>query len=473
MRGFFAVIFFISTLMACSRAVVGGDVTAPGVVQIESPPPVMLPSFSGQSVVGSGDPSAFDFASIDDSFKTIRVRAFPILSVPSSQDPYPVSHDFQVSLYNSRGLEVIDLSQQVPTLVVSKVAFDDRTRTLYLNSVPSSLRNVSIVPRDSSITTTVKWNNGDVRVEYRGEFRIEKSLHQITDRWTGEVTYSSMHWSLINDVSVEDYLYAVVPSEMPSNFEIEALKAQAVAARTYAFFHSWIARNIEKKNWDVDPTTWYQSYRGALVENSRITPAVIATQGQVLTYNGRLIEAFFSSNSGGVLCSVSECFGLPDRPYITGKPDVVGVREKPGGTWVTSIHSQGIDQRLRKMEAEGKLRLQDLLPSYNGPQDLEGLEPFEVGPSGRIKKLQLVLKNGQRVLLNTEVSREMRWQFGMKTNFYEIAPMFQGTAQNVIGYGLGHGVGMSQWGAQLMAQNGELYDAILKFYYDKIAITQL
>jgi stage II sporulation protein D len=321
--------------------------------------------------------------------------------------------------------------------------------------------------------TTVLSENATVSAQYRGDFRVEYSLHEVVDRWTQVVTYSGQHWSLMNEVSVEDYLAAVVPSEMPASFGEEALKAQAVAARTYVVFHSWLARKILGRTWDVDPTTWFQSYRGAQVENALILSAVKATTGEILISSDKVIEAFFSANSGGVVCRISECFWLPDRPYAVTKNDVAGVREKPGGRWTSKVTSQGVWDRLQKIESEGRLSLAQLAPHLQGPQDITALEAERLGESGRTWQLSIMSKSGPAVILNEEFTREMRWQFGFKTSFYNMTGTNKLGMQLVEGYGLGHGVGMSQWGATLLAAEGRVYTDILKFYYEGVTVARL
>ncbi|PWK08972.1 SpoIID/LytB domain-containing protein [Tumebacillus permanentifrigoris] len=120
--------------------------------------------------------------------------------------------------------------------------------------------------------------------------------------------------NVINYVSLDDYLYGVLPQEMSTGWPLEALKAQAVAARTYA------ARRIGGNKWgtaDLSDDVWDQAYRGFSREASDTNAAVDGTQGQVLTYNGSLIEALFSSNNGGHNGDVKEIWGSSGYPYLT------------------------------------------------------------------------------------------------------------------------------------------------------------
>lgn len=451
--------------VSCARSQ-NPRLTEPGVVQIESPAPVEPPADTVVPI-----PPPIPLFQLPASYKEIRVRLFPLLSTPP-QDPYPVTKNrYLAQLFNSGGLLVQSVATGKVIGTYNTVLMDVAQKRLVLDKGQIPLEAVLVVPQNTAITTTLRYDGGAVKLEYRGSFTIMDTNVDVIGTG-GVILDQEQSWSIINNISIEEYLYAVVPSEMPAYFEDEALKAQAIAARTYAVFHSLISRVNYKRSWDVDPTTWFQSYRGALVENSKVTPNVVATTGEVLTHNNMLIEAFFSSNSGGTLCSISECFGMSDRAYITTKADVLGVRQKPGGTWTSQVSPSGVYSRLQKLENEGRILIQALLPGALGPQDIQGLEPLEVGAAGRVKRLSIVRNNGQRATLNEELSKEMRWQFKKKTAYYELGIVKNGI-QDVAGYGLGHGVGMSQWGAKVMAEQGVGYEDILKFYYEGVEILEL
>lgn len=112
---------------------------------------------------------------------------------------------------------------------------------------------------------------------------------------------------------MEDYLKGVVPSEMPSGWELEALKAQAIAARSYAF------ANLGKRGslgYDLKDTPEDQAYGGASAETAKTNNAVDETSGLVLTYNYKVISAFYSASAGGQTVSNGQAWGGNDLPYI-------------------------------------------------------------------------------------------------------------------------------------------------------------
>lgn len=132
--------------------------------------------------------------------------------------------------------------------------------------------------------------------------------------------------TVINNVDMEDYLKGVVPSEMPSSWEIEALKAQAIAARSYAI------ANLGKRGslgFDLKDTPEDQAYGGASAETSRTNNAVDETSGLVLTYNYKVISAFYSASAGGQTINAKEAWGS-DLPYIRSVNSFDGDVKKNG-----------------------------------------------------------------------------------------------------------------------------------------------
>lgn len=132
--------------------------------------------------------------------------------------------------------------------------------------------------------------------------------------------------TVINNVDMEDYLKGVVPSEMPSSWEIEALKAQAIAARSYAI------ANLGKRGslgYDLKDTPEDQAYGGASAETSRTNTAVDETSGLVLTYNYKVISAFYSASAGGQTINAKEAWGS-DLPYIRSVNSFDGDIKKNG-----------------------------------------------------------------------------------------------------------------------------------------------
>ena len=412
----------------------------------------------------------------DHSYRSIWVRMFPILSTPPGE-PYPVTSDrTKLLLYNSGGLEVRGVENGRFITSGNRIDFDFSAHRMKVGGSSYALEKIWIVPRNTAITTTAKWDKGksnEVGLELRGQFVVKATKYREDKKW---------RWSLINVLKIRDYLYAVLPSEMPTSFETEALHVQAVAARTYAMYEMAEARGRVKdfqgvstkwRGWDVDPTTWFQSYRGnkfkhrgkwVNIERAVANKAVDATLHQIVTYRGEVIKAFFSASSGGRSCTAKECFQWPSHwrnpGYLLVVKDAPGIQDAPLGTWGSkaNITPQTIARRLKKQEV-----------AYEG--EPSHLEENEIGPSGRVWSMDVVMKDGSRLELDRINSRKMRALFGrIKSYFFELFEPEEDGSQKVVGHGYGHGVGMSQWGAQLFAKQGWKYRNILEHYYSNAKV---
>lgn len=154
--------------------------------------------------------------------------------------------------------------------------------------------NVVLKPAEGGfISAKNKW--------YRGYLIIQNKNKKLT---------------VINEVDLEDYIKGVVPSEMPSGWELEALKAQAIAARSYAL------ANLGKRaslGYDLKDTPEDQAYGGASAETSKTNRAVDETSGLVLTYNYKVVSAFYSASAGGQTVTAKEAWGN-DVPYVRSVP---------------------------------------------------------------------------------------------------------------------------------------------------------
>lgn len=271
---------------------------------------------------------------------------------------------------------------------------------------------------------------------YRGRFRV---LTENTDRIR-----------VINCVDLEDYLYGVVPTEMPPKWAENALKAQAVASRTYALY---IKGKSKDKRYDLVATTASQVYEGIDVETAASNKAVDATRGEIVTHNGRLMIAYFHSNSGGFTESAKDVW-VADLGYLKGVRDPYS-DNIPGGSWELSLSRQAIQDRLNQY-------------GLNVGAVTE-IRPFDISESGRPAKIAVASTRGEIVLK----SNDFRLKIGaikLKSTLFRLSETADGL--RIRGKGFGHGVGMSQWGAYRMAQAGYHYRDILRHYYSDVEITR-
>ncbi|MDA0674524.1 MAG: SpoIID/LytB domain-containing protein [Cyanobacteria bacterium] len=247
----------------------------------------------------------------------------------------------------------------------------------------------------------------------------------------------------INYVDLEQYLYSVVGGEMPTSWPLEALKAQSVSARSYVLYHRQRNRN---PNYDVGSTTAWQVYGGLEEEAASTQTAVEATRGQVLTYNGQIIEAVFHSASGGHTENVEDVWSQP-VPYLRAVQDFDA--GSPVYQWTVSFSLREFGQRVP------------------GVGNLIAAAPVRTTPRGRIVDMRLEGDSGSRVVSGNDLRRALN----LRSTLFSIA--VTGTQVQISGRGFGHGVGLSQWGAHNLAQQGYTYQQILAHYYQGVQLSQI
>ncbi len=247
----------------------------------------------------------------------------------------------------------------------------------------------------------------------------------------------------VNELDVEEYLRGVVASEIPHDWEQQALKAQAVASRTFALYQK---RMSGSRPYHLVSTVGGQVYDGRSGERREADRAVRDTEGEVITYDGEIIPAFYHSSCGGHTESAFELWGL-DVPYLQGV-DCECQRISRYGVWEKRFSAAQIATALGKI-------------GYR----MDGLSEAAIDgitPAGRVK--QVVLRHaGGSLSLAAERFRSALGTTSIPSVFFELE--VQGGELVISGRGMGHGVGLCQWGAQEMALRGYDYQSILAYYY--------
>lgn len=257
----------------------------------------------------------------------------------------------------------------------------------------------------------------------------------------------------IERIPFEVYIRGVLSGEMPTSFHIEALKAQAIAARSYVL--KKMEQNINKE-YDVVDTVSNQVYMSdnELKEKwkndyvnkmNKITTAVMETTGEYLSYNGSVAEAFFFSTSTGKTENCEEVFSQT-IPYL----------KSVDSQWdadVSPVFSEDNTFPLNEFYQLLNLKYQSKLK----------VEVTKTTSTGRIKELKI---NGTLFSAST-VYQKLK----LRSTFFEISQ--NGTTVKVTTKGYGHGVGMSQYGAEGMAKKGYKYDQIVKHYYQGVEIKKI
>ena len=267
----------------------------------------------------------------------------------------------------------------------------------------------------------------------------------------------------VEEVDIDTYLYGVVSSEMPASFEIEALKAQAVVARTYTIYQ--IIHNSEKhQNADMcDTHTCCQAWiskedrmakwspEEAESNWNKIIQAVDLTKGKIVSYNGQPINAFFHANSGGITESSLNIWGGIDYPYLKSVETV-------GEETYTQYASEVVISR-QDLLNKIKTKYEDCTINF---EEENCIQILEYTTSGRVK----TIKFGNKQIAGTEA----RILLGLKSTNFTFKIDGNNITFTVTGYG--HGVGMSQTGADALAKSGSNYEDILKHFYTNVEIIE-
>ena len=332
-----------------------------------------------------------------------------------------------------------------------RVAIADDQRTVSLRSVAGLLvagqssgvfeKNLSFGPasvgsrpiRIRSVTDPAQVNGKS----YRGWVELRKKKNGLL--------------LVINELDIEDYLKGVVASEVPNDWEFEALKAQAVAARTYALYQK---RAMAGRPYHILATVSSQVYNGSNGERAHAVRAVRETKGIVIAYQGKVIPAFYHSSCGGHTENASELWGI-DMPYLKGV-DCECQEIVKQGLWEKRISASAVTKALRRMGYQ-----------VGGFSEMS-IE--NITPAGRVKRVT-VRSAGRTTVVPGEAFRLALGSTVIPSVFFELE-LVAGEAV-FSGRGSGHGVGLCQWGAKEMAEKGNDYKAILSHYYPGTCLLQL
>ena len=312
---------------------------------------------------------------------------------------------------------------------------------------------------------------------------------------------------VVNIVELEQYLYGVVPCEMVSSWHIEALKTQAVCARSYAYTAGFGSASNIVTPYNMCDTTSSQVYKGYGAEKKSTNEAVDATKGQIIYYEGKPARAYYSSTSGGSTENVEDVWGTP-KGYLRQVSDIYEL-DPELDPWVITLSADKIEK----------------LMSENGVNvgDITDIRPFVMTASGRVYSVEIVGDNSQiitgsklRKIFSLYSTKYKVVKYGDKPDYVSVlsqggkSAVYIGdsyilsgnykvekaskdieqfvvmTADNLINYpanapsdpdtyyiagmGYGHGIGMSQSGAKGMAEAGFTYEEILKHYYTGVEV---
>lgn len=261
-----------------------------------------------------------------------------------------------------------------------------------------------------------------------------------------------------NIIDVENYLKGVVPFEMSEYYPMEALKAQAVAARNFALKKAGAKAAY---GYDFDDTTLFQVYGGYNSNYKNTIKAVEDTTGKVLLYGTTLVEALYSSSHGGYTEDSENVWGNY-TPYLRAKPDPFENELWPNG-----------DVYLSTQQIEDALKIKEYI-GFNDDFikiDIPAITYFQ---SGRVSAIPIVYKNEAGTELTRQITNDSARTFlGLPSSMYTVTYDEAADMYKFSGKGYGHGLGMSQIGAKNRALAGQTFEEILKFYYDGTSIVTM
>lgn len=335
------------------------------------------------------------------------------------------------------------------------LVYDGQEKVYDLESLETGAEPVTITPREGGIQiTSIQRQDGNP--VYEGSLKISRREEGIL---------------LVNELPLETYLEAVVPSEMPSGYEKEALKAQAVCARTYA----WKQIQEEKLadyGADVDDSVNYQVYQN-IAPQETTTEAVKETEGKILCQDGEPVEAYYFSTSAGVT-STDEIWGAEEAAsYLKSVPCAFDA-EEPWSWWQVEIPWKNLEQRAGA--------------HFGRDTALLSVSVTKKEESGAVTGLEVATDMGAFLLEEEYAIREFLSPEGciitekdgstteggsLLPSSYFQAEAAPGTSLLLTGGGYGHGVGMSQNGANQMAAQGYTCEEILDYFFKDVEIMEI
>ncbi|MFA6834978.1 MAG: SpoIID/LytB domain-containing protein [Fibrobacteraceae bacterium] len=420
----------------------------------ESRTPAILDSASTDSLAPEGEEFYADSAEEAEAFQA---DTFKITeeNLDSIDIPEELKRNFRVGILI--GISKADLNAD--SFLVSTNP-DSTSAILVQDSAGIKYKNGKITwsSKDTNFTADSIWvfpaGESKVSIErkiYRGNLLIVSTPQKI---------------NVINEVSIEDYLKGVVPYEIGKldSASIEALKAQAIAARTYAYRHF---KSRASLGFDVFASVQDQVYNGATGEGVYSNAAVDSTTGIVLIYNDKFIEAYYHSTCGGRTEGV-EAWGLPACPYLKSVKDF----KTPKETWCGASSYSSWNRKFKDKELARLFKANFKDAKAKGKNVFSKIKSIEVKsklPGGRINVLEVTTDKGTFSVKGDKT----RWLFKQGSTILPSAKLRiekKGTAWILHGSGFGHGIGMCQMGARARAKAGQSYKEILLTYYPGVSL---
>ena len=429
-------------------------------------------------------------------FFLLTISLFFTIKASSSTGILPVQS--QSPLMNE-GPWGIDLPEQISPLQIRVLIFPHTLKKDYRHGVPDNPQRLKVFS-EASIYSEKQFLGKSLTINFNKieGFKIEGnnikkevkegSLKLVSDKpislfrennpkkthqYIGKIEIRTNKSGLlaINHIPIEDYVKGVVPNEVVKSWPIEVLKAQAVAARTYAVYHSIIGQ--DSSFWDVDDTARFQVYTGVTHSVLKTDKSVQETESEIMTFKDKVIKAYFHSYSGGMTTSAKEIFGEKDNEYCLGNEEIFSREEllrelNPKFAWIVEWKSPNIPKLDLIKQLKKSPKLQQKFKDYNDFMDITLKPEKNRGHFQSLNKLW-VLQDDKEEFITYKDIRSL-FGYGKIPSYWFYLDHNQPASFQFKGHGWGHHVGMSQWGAYIMANNYNYqYRDILEHYYDGIS----
>ncbi|GJL66297.1 MAG: hypothetical protein NPIRA05_12680 [Nitrospirales bacterium] len=362
------------------------------------------------------------------------------------------SENIRVALADNATRVVISSSHPItlrfpsgPRVVESKsLVVKSERRGLNINGRPLAFQKIF-----------VRTSKGDLRLSVQSS---KPGTGNTTRQWVlngrVEIQRRQANLLVVNQVDVETYVAGVVTGEINTSWHAEALKAQAVAARTYVLYKKMMN---QQQPYDVVSSVQDQVFRGQGQVNAKVEAAIRSTRGQVITYDRHPILAAYSSTAAGPTEDASYVWDV-DVPYLKGVEcpfDDLSPRYR----WRVAVSLETLERQFQQLD-------------YS-VGTIATITPFSRTPSGRIDQIRILHSHGQLILRGQDFRRVAGYSTILSTQF-QIEHM--GRELILVGKGSGHGVGLCQWGMKEMAELGYSHEAIVRYYYpgtELLALSQV
>lgn len=283
----------------------------------------------------------------------------------------------------------------------------------------------------------------------------DSNIYVDSRRFRGDIDIvkkENAKFMVINYIALDDYLYGVLYHEVSHRWPMEALKAQAIAARTFALHQ---ARQSKLQPYDLRSDIYSQVYGGRSSERWATTKAVRLTRDKVLTYNGALLPAYYHATCGGYTEDASNLWSVDLVPLKGVKCDFC--KYSPHYKWTKEIGLGNLEDKLKS----------------NGYKigKISSVTVLSKNLSGRVDKIEIKDDAGVSIVLTGKDFRQIIGPNELRSTKFD--PSIRWGNLIVNGLGWGHGVGMCQWGAYGMSKRGKKCEEILKYYYPGAEITTI